>query len=190
MPRPPILPVLDWEGIFEKGRNYPTWLSEVENANNVEKMETKRNSIDLEPKAEEFLKNLSVPVYVIAIAEGWCGDVVRHVPALEKIALKCENLQTKYIYREEAKEVFIRFLTNGGEAIPKFVFLSKDFVECGSWGPMSSSCREWIARGKVAGNLGAARVKVGENYKSDSHRKEVISELIELIDIASTTEIT
>ena len=64
----------------------------------------------------------SVTVNVLVIAEDWCGDVHRHVPALEIIPSHARKVKTRYIMREDHPEVFARFLTNGGEAIPKFVF--------------------------------------------------------------------
>ena len=71
-----------------------------------------------------------------------------------------------------------RFLTNGGEAIPKFVFLSEDYVECGNWGPMPEECRRLIARGKACGDVPAARKKVALLYEADPERRVVIDELI------------
>jgi len=79
----------------------------------------------------------------------------------------------------------VRFLTNGGEAIPKFVFLNEAFVECGNWGPMPDACREVIARGKACGNIPAARRKVSAMYDADPNLRAVVTELLHLIDIAA-----
>ncbi len=124
-------------------------------------------------------------VHVVAIAEDWCGDVVRHVPVLQRMAEAATRLKVRYISREQHPEVFVRFLTNGGEAIPKFIFLSDAFVECGSWGPMPDACRELIARGKACGDVAAARRKVAAHYEQDSTRREVVEELVRLVDTAS-----
>jgi hypothetical protein len=78
----------------------------------------------------------------------------------------------------------VRFLTNGGEAIPKFIFLSDRFVECGNWGPMPAADRVLIARGKACGDVGAARKKVALSYQMDVDRRIVVEELVELIHIA------
>jgi len=83
--------------------------------------------------------------------------------------------------------VFARFLTNGGEAIPKFVFLSGEFVECGNWGPMPAACRELIARGKASGDGATARQKVAALYAADDRKREVVNELLDRIDVASST---
>jgi hypothetical protein len=94
----------------------------------------------------------------------------------------------RFISRQQWPDVFARFLTNGGEAIPKFIFLSDAFVECGNWGPMPGPCRELVARGKACGNVAAARKKVSGFYEADGNRRMVVSELLELIDIAVSLE--
>ncbi len=188
MPRPPILPVIDWRTVFQSGQTYAQWLTGGESPENREKMEALRKELVIEPQVAGFLAALPRPVHVIAIAEDWCGDVVRHVPVLQRLAEAAPKLAVRYISRQQWPDVFARFLTNGGEAIPKFIFLSDAFVECGNWGPMPELCRELIARGKACGDIGAARKKVGGIYEADHNRRMVVTELVHLIDIASARE--
>jgi thiol-disulfide isomerase/thioredoxin len=184
MPRPPVLPVLDWKAIFESGMPFEQWLEAAESDQNREAMEQALAGQELEPHVEALLGALPRPVYVVAIAEDWCGDVRRHAPVLQRLAQAAPNLEVRYITREQHVDVFVRFLTNGGEAIPKFVFLSDQFVECGNWGPMPTADRTLIARGKACGDVGAARVKVAQSYQMDMGRRIVVEELVELIIIA------
>jgi len=122
MPRPPILPVLDWKAIFESGMTFEQWLTAAESVQNREAMEQELAAQELEPHIEALLGALPRPVYVVAIAEDWCGDVRRHVPVLQRLARAAPNLEVRYITREQHKDVFVRFLTNGGEAIPSLSF--------------------------------------------------------------------
>jgi thiol-disulfide isomerase/thioredoxin len=184
MPRPPVLPVLDWKAIFESGLPFEEWLAAGESDQNREAVEQALAGQELEPHVEALLGALPRPVYVVAIAEDWCGDVRRHVPVLQRLALAAPNLEVRYITREQHKDVFVRFLTNGGEAIPKFVFLSNQFIECGNWGPMPAADRVLIARGKACGDVGAARKKVSQSYQMDEDRRFVVEELVDLIHIA------
>jgi hypothetical protein len=138
----------------------------------------------LEPHTEAALAALPRPVHVVAIAEPWCGDVRRHVPVLQRLAQAAPLLEVRHIARAQHPDVFVRFLTNGGEAIPKFVFLSDQYIECGNWGPMPAADRVLIARGKACGDLGAARKKVGLSYQVDAERRIVVEELMALIEIA------
>ena len=184
MPRPPVLPILDWKAVFQSGKSFQQWLDTAESDQNREAIQAALAEQQIEPQIEALLRALPRPVHVVAIAEPWCGDVRRHVPVLQRLAQAAPNLEVRYIPREQHPDVFARFLTNGGEAIPKFVFLSDQFVECGNWGPMPAADRVLIARGKACGDLHAARQKVGQSYQADADRRIVVEELVDLINIA------
>jgi hypothetical protein len=188
MPRPPILPLIDWKTVFHSGQDYGSWIAEGESAENRQKMEGLRLDLRLEPQVEAHLAALPRTVHVVAIAEDWCGDVVRHVPVLQRLAEAAPGLKVRYLSRGQWPEVFARFLTNGGEAIPKFIFLSDAFVECGNWGPMAAGPRELIARGKACGDVAAARRKVHALYEADASRRQVVEELVRLVDLAVARE--
>lgn len=188
MPRPTTLPLIDWCAVFSSGLEYTSWLEGAESSEQREKMETFRLALRLEASDVAALAGISRPVRVVAIAEDWCGDVVRHVPVLQRLAEATPSLEVRYISRQQWPDVFARFLTNGGEAIPKFIFLNENFVECGNWGPMPEGCRELIARGKACSDVGAARKKVAARYAADEMRREVVIELLHQIGIASATE--
>jgi hypothetical protein len=185
MPKPPILPLINWEAVSNSGKLYTDWLAAAEKAKHVDEMETTRKSLSLEPDEIAFLEGITRPVHVVAIAEDWCGDVIRHVPALQVVADAAPQVQVRYITREQHPGVFGRFLTNGGEAIPKFIFLSERFVECGNWGPMPADCRKLLSRGKACGDIEAARKKVSALYDADPAQRIVIRELIHHLDVAS-----
>jgi hypothetical protein len=186
MPRPATLPVIDWKAVFDSGLDHATWLAAAESGDQRDKLAAQYQALALEPAVAGFLAALPRPVHVVAIAEDWCGDVVRHVPVLQRMAEAGPQLKVRYISREQHPDVFIRFLTNGGEAIPKFIFLSDRFVECGSWGPMPDCCRELIARGKASGDVATARKKVAVCYEQDTTFRKVVAELLHLVDIASS----
>ena len=124
----------------------------------------------------------------ICIAEEWCGDVKRHVPALAALE-RYDHVAVSYLYREDAPDVFIRYLTNGGEAIPKMIFISDQWVETGNWGPMPDACRALIAQGKAAGDVPAARKLVAAAYQADEQLATVFAELAAGITRAAATEV-
>jgi hypothetical protein len=187
MPRPPILPTVDWKSVFEKGRKFDAWLAAAENQDNAQKMRQDAEAFPrtLPPHIVEFLKALRRPIHVLAFAEDWCGDVVRHAPVLEALGRVAPQVKIRFFSRQDSPDTFIRFLTNGGEAIPKFVFLSDQFVEVGNWGPMPAECREMIARGKACGDGKAARERVSQLYQADPERHQVLDELIDLLGVAA-----
>jgi len=188
MPRSPILPVLDWREIFSHGLDYKAWIRQGESPEKRDVMEERLAGLELEAPVEGFLQALPRQVYIVAFAEDWCGDVVRHTPILQKLANAAPKLEVRYLARNDRPDVFVRFLTNGGEAIPKFVFLSEAFVECGAWGPMPALCRDIIARGKACGDVPLARQKVKAIYEAGTDSRLVTKELLHRIAIASAVQ--
>jgi hypothetical protein len=189
MPRPQILPVINWSDVFKAGKPWEQWLDSGEDAAHVQAMRDSETSLPLPPSAEQTVGGIQKPVHVIAIAEDWCGDVVRHAPVLARLASVQPLVKIRFITRAQYPDVFIRFLTNGGEAIPKFIFLSDEFVECGNWGPMQQDCRDLISKGKAAGDVGAARRLVSQAYEEDSDRVQVFDELAELLARAASISV-
>ncbi len=188
MPRPPLFPTIDWKAVFESGLDWTAWLAQAESPQRAAGMDEDRRTLPLAPHVKVFLASLTRPVRVVAIAEDWCGDVVRHAPVLQRLSEAAPYLDIRYISRSQHPELFSRYLTNGGEAIPKFIFLSESWVECAQWGPMPEVCRELIARGKACGDVPAARRKVAALYETDPERRTVASELVLLLDIAASRE--
>lgn len=184
MPKPPILPLIDWKSIFERGMTWETWIQGGESESNRKTMRELRERLKPDEAQRKIAAGVCRPVHVLAIAEDWCPDVVRHVPVLMNLADASDKIQVRFVDRETAPEAFARHLTLGGEAVPKFVFLSDKFVECGGWGPMPSECREFIARGKATGDMKAARQKVFQRYQADPECHIAFEELAHLIGIA------
>ena len=187
MPRPPVLETIEWCKVFDSGQPFDAWLADAENAEHREKMTSAVARLEGAHDVGLACTAIGQAVHVVAIAEDWCGDVVRHVPVLEMLARACPKIQVRYVTRAQHKNVFARFLTNGGEAIPKFIFLSEDFVECANWGPMPEACRRLIARGKACGKAGEAREKVSANYNADPDCFKALEEILTCVETAAAT---
>ena len=74
MPRPAILPLLDWKAIFASGLDYADWLAAAESATQRDKLEAERANLALEPAIAGYLGALPRPIHIVAIAEDWGGD--------------------------------------------------------------------------------------------------------------------
>ncbi|MEZ4389143.1 MAG: thioredoxin family protein [Candidatus Krumholzibacteriia bacterium] len=185
MPRPPILKPVDWPTLWTFASGFEDWLDAAESPEQVLAINDALAAQELEPQQAATVQNLSRLVRVVAFAEDWCGDVVRHVPVLQALADASGMIHVRYVTREQHPDVFARFLTNGGEAVPKFIFLSEQYGECGSWGPRPARCRELVARGKACGDVPAARKKVAALYAADPDKQDVVRELIALAETAA-----
>jgi hypothetical protein len=184
MPRPPILPIPDRRAIFHSGLTWEAWLAQAEEPAQADRLRANYQAYTPPAEAVAALATIARPVHVIAIAESWCGDVIRHTPVLVRLLERQPLAQLRFISRAQYPDYFARFLTNGGEAIPKFVFCNHDFVEVGHWGPMSSTPRRLIAQGKACGDGTTARQRVSAFYEADQHR-ESTRELVDLAVLAA-----
>ncbi len=184
MPRPPILPVPDRSAIFASGRSWEEWLAHPDEPEQGERLRAVLDEVELPAYVCGALAAIERPVNIIAIAESWCGDVIRHAPVLARMCEASTNVHLRFVSREQYPDFFARFLTNGGEAIPKFVFCNDAFVETGHWGPMPAITRHWISQGKACDDVKGARRKVAAFYELDRH-ETTIGELLEQILIAA-----
>ena len=186
MPQPPILPLIDWRAQFAAGLAWRPWLDGAGKPEHRTELLGSYGGFHPLAESVERLRALGRAVHVVAIAESWCGDVRRHIPVLQKLADAGGPVQVRYLTRQHDLGVFARLLTNGGEAIPKAVFLSADFVETGNWGPMPEPGRRLIAQGKAANDLAGARALVAAQYAADPQRRGAEAEILDRIAIAAT----
>lgn len=85
----------------------------------------------------------------LIITEGWCGDAAQNIPLIEKIAAENENIETRYILRDENLELMDAYLTDGARSIPKLIALdAATLEELGTWGPRPRKAMELLAEMK------------------------------------------
>jgi len=88
-----------------------------------------------ESLAEKARKINRKQIWLI-ITEGWCGDAAQNIPVIEKIAAASDNIETRYVLRDENLELMDAYLTNNARSIPKLIALDAlNLEELGTWGP-------------------------------------------------------
>lgn len=88
----------------------------------------------------------------LILTEGWCGDAAQNIPVIEKIAAESNNIETRYLLRDENLELMDRFLTDGGRAIPKLIAIDAETLEeLGSWGARPAAAQELYNQMKAQG---------------------------------------
>lgn len=180
---------LDLKNIWENGKIWEQWLDASADPKLNSEMQKHFADAEVPAAIVDYVKNLKRPVHILAIAEDWCGDVRRNVPALAKlVAQNPEKLKLRLCDKETKPQLMVRYLTNGAEAIPIIVFLNEQFVEVGHWGPRPYECKRVMARAKAAGKIDVAKDKIREFYAADKHQT-TLKEFRDLIEIASATEV-
>ena len=99
---------------------------------NREKLEGNYTNAVLTNTEIELIQNSNVPVNVLVIAEDWCGDVLRYLPMLARIAEIASNWNVRIFYRDRNLDLAERWLKNGiHRAIPVIAFFDENWNELG-----------------------------------------------------------
>lgn len=115
---------------------------------------------------------------ILIITEHWCGDALINNSILRNIA-DYTGLDVRCVFRDEDTELINRYLTNGGSAIPIFLFLNEQGEVVGKWGPRAPELQENVMNKrkelppKDADNYEEAQKelyrKINENYLVNDH---------------------
>lgn len=110
---------------------------------NESRLKRVKKTLKVKPEVEAFLKTYDKTVYIMVITENWCGDVSHNLPVIQALA-DIGGLQVRLVYRDEDTSLIDAHLTNGGRAIPKALFLDKDFNVVAEWGPRPNYIQQFI----------------------------------------------
>ncbi len=103
---------------------------------NRQRMHRLEKTILLNETLREKVQNNKRKMIWLIITEGWCGDAAQNIPVIEKIAAESENVETRYILRDENLELMDAYLTKDARSIPKLIALDAESLEeIRTWGP-------------------------------------------------------
>jgi len=123
---------------------------------NDRRMKRLDKTIKISEETRQKVQALKETQTWLVLTEGWCGDAAQNLPVLNKIAELNENINMKFILRDENLELMDLFLTNGGRSIPKLIALDKNNNVLKTWGPRPSFANRMVAEYKAKnGNLDA-----------------------------------
>lgn len=119
---------------------------------NRQRMHRLEKTVKLNDSIIEKAKNNQRKMIWLIIVEGWCGDVAQNIPTIEKIAAESENIETRYVLRDENLELIDKYLTNNARSIPKLIALDAEtLTEIGTWGPRPKAAMDYFYELKSAG---------------------------------------
>ncbi len=103
---------------------------------NRQRMHRLEKTVVMNESLKEKSHNNQRKMIWLIITEGWCGDAAQNIPIIEKIAAASENIETRYVLRDENLELMDAYLTNNARSIPKLIALDAETLqEIGTWGP-------------------------------------------------------
>ena len=96
---------------------------------NREIVEENYRNFTLDPEQVACLREIERPVRVLALVEDWCGDVVRYLPAMARIA-DAAGWDLRLFYRDHNPHLADAWLKEGKyRSIPVFVFFDERWNE-------------------------------------------------------------
>jgi hypothetical protein len=120
---------------FQLGFNYADYLAQIKV--NKARFEAYHHDFPLKPEDTTFFRaearRPNGPAKMLVLAEDWCGDVVRGLPILARMA-EAAGLELRIFPRDQNLDIMDEFLKEGAyQSIPVAVFYSRDHRYLGHW---------------------------------------------------------
>ena len=120
---------------FAQGFTYADYINQIK-VNKV-RFDDFYNNFKITPEETQALQELvhsaAGPTKMLVLGEDWCGDVIRGMPVLARIA-EAGGLEMRVFPRDEHHDIMNEFLKNGEwMSIPVAVFYTKDHQYICHW---------------------------------------------------------
>jgi len=120
---------------FSEGFSYPAYIDQIKV--NKDRFNGFYNDFPLKPEDAAFFKELverpNGPARMLVLGEDWCGDVVRGMPVLARIA-EAGGMEMSIFPRDQHHDIMNEYLKNGQwMSIPVAVFYTKDHQYICHW---------------------------------------------------------
>lgn len=150
---------------------------------NVHRMNRLDKHVDLTPSLKEQLECLDDEWIWMVLTEAWCGDAAQNIPVIVKMAEVSDNIELKFILRDQHLDIMDEYLTNGGRSIPKLICLDAiTMKEIGTWGPRPAEAQEKAMKWKDALNVSKSKwAEKLHTWYADDRTETLQEEFRELI---------
>lgn len=120
---------------FAEGFTYADYINQIKV--NKARFDDFYNNFKVNPEETQALQELvqraDGPTKMLVLGEDWCGDVIRGMPVLARIA-EAGGLEMRVFPRDEHHDIMNEFLKNGEwMSIPVAVFYTKDHQYICHW---------------------------------------------------------
>ena len=150
---------------------------------NRQRMHRLEKTVNLDESLKEKTRALDANWIWLVITEGWCGDAAQNIPIIEKIAAENENIETRYVLRDENLELMDKYLTNNARSIPKLICLDAETLEeIGSWGPRPQIAMEYFIEMRDSGMEKPQMMENMQRWYLQDKEKSIEAEFSILLD--------
>lgn len=115
---------------FEQGMSYQAYKEQM--TRNQERFANNERQVEISGEDVAFFANLKKPLYLMALAEDWCGDVINNLPVVGKLVETSPNLHLSIFLRDQNLDLMDQYLKEGQfRSIPVFAFFDENFKDLG-----------------------------------------------------------
>ena len=119
---------------------------------NRQRMARLEKTINLDESVRKSISSNTRRQVWLILTEGWCGDAAQNIPAIEKVAAASDLIETRYILRDENRELMDEFLTEGARSIPKLIALDAETHDVlFTWGARPQAAQSLFKKRKTEG---------------------------------------
>ncbi len=149
---------------------------------NRQRMHRLEKTVSLGVELSEIVRSVQRPTIWLTLTEGWCGDAAQNIPVIEKIASESNNIETRYLLRDENLELMDAYLTNNARSIPKLIVLdTQTFEVLGIWGARPAAAQDAYLKWKDQRLEKPAIMEKMQRWYNDDKTLSLQSEFAELV---------
>ena len=149
---------------------------------NRQRMHRIEKTVSVGVDLAEIVRSAQRPMIWLTLTEGWCGDAAQNIPVIEKIASESNNIETRYLLRDENLELMDAYLTNNARSIPKLIALDAETFEVlGTWGARPAAAQDAYVNWKHEGLEKPAIMEKMQRWYNDDKTLSLQSEFAELV---------
>ncbi|MBI9018120.1 MAG: thioredoxin family protein [Phycisphaerae bacterium] len=136
------------EKIFRQALNYNDYIA----TGDAGRWDAVYKAVSLSPDQQALTKSFTRKMNILVISGTWCGDCVEQCPLLARIASASDNIDLRFVDRDQFPQLRDSITVNQGTRVPVALFLAEDFELCSCYGDRSLSRYRMLAQK----NIGAA----------------------------------
>lgn len=136
------------------------------------------------PEVIEKISDAEIHQTWLCLSEPWCGDAAQNLPWIYKMSELNPGIQFRILLRDENPELMDAWLTNGGKAIPKILFLNPELEVVHTWGPRPVLAQEIMTNWKMNPVVSREEIyKELHTWYSMNAGKELQQEFLTLLNL-------
>ncbi len=152
---------MDYQASFESALDTESYCSLLGNNSKLHERHLERAEVD---SYRSRLEGALPPLKIVVLTEPWCGDSVAIVPVLLKLLEGNQNVEIRFLLRDENAELMDLHLTNGARSIPKIIVLDAGYNVRAVWGPRPKAAQAIFTEMR-------ADIEAGRSEKFDAIKK-------------------